>query len=111
MNFDLATVAGSRAVILVEGMSDQAALEALAERRGRAIDAPGISIVQMGGATNIDRFLSLLGPRGLDLRLAGLCDAAEEGYFRRALQRPAWAPACPGPAWKRSASTCASPTW
>ena len=87
MNFDLATVAGSRAVILVEGMSDQAALEALAERRGRALDAQGISIVQMGGATNIDRFLSLLGPRGLDLRLAGLCDAAEEGYFRRALQR------------------------
>ncbi len=87
MNFDLATVAGSRAVILVEGMSDQAALEALAERRGLALDAQGISIVQMGGATNIDRFLSLLGPRGLDLRLAGLCDAAEEGYFRRALQR------------------------
>jgi hypothetical protein len=87
MNFDLATVAGSRAVILVEGMSDQAALEALAERRGRPLDAQGISIVQMGGATNIDRFLSLLGPRGLDLRLAGLCDAAEEGYFRRALQR------------------------
>jgi hypothetical protein len=87
MNFDLATVAGSRAVILVEGMSDQAALEALAERRGRALEAQRISIVQMGGATNIDRFLGLLGPRGLDLRLAGLCDAAEEGYFRRALQR------------------------
>jgi OLD-like protein len=87
MNFDLATVAGSRAAILVEGMSDQAALEALAERRGLALDAQGISIVQMGGATNIDRFLSLLGPRGLDVRLAGLCDAAEEGYFRRALQR------------------------
>jgi hypothetical protein len=87
MNFDLATVAGSRAVILVEGMSDQAALEALAERRGRALEAQRISIVQMGGATNIDRFLSLLGPRGLDLRLAGLCDAAEEGYFQRALQR------------------------
>lgn len=29
MNFDLTAVAESRAVILVEGMSDQAALEAL----------------------------------------------------------------------------------
>lgn len=75
------------AVVLVEGMSDQVALEALAERRGRTLDAEGISIVPMGGATNIGRFLDLFGPRGLDLRLAGLCDAAEEGYFRRGLER------------------------
>jgi hypothetical protein len=87
MNFDLADVVESRAVILVEGMSDQAALEALAERRGRILGSEGISIVHMGGATNIGRFLDLLGPQGLDVRLAGLCDAAEEGYFRRALER------------------------
>jgi hypothetical protein len=87
MDFDLATVAKSRAVILVEGMSDQAALEALAERRGRALGSEGISIVRMAGATNIGRFMDLLGPRGLGVRLAGLCDAAEEGYFRRALER------------------------
>jgi hypothetical protein len=82
-----ATVAESRAVILVEGVSDRAALETLAERRGRTLGPRGISIVAMGGATNIGRFLALLGPRGLDARLAGLCDAAEEGYFRRALER------------------------
>lgn len=87
MSFDLTAVAGLRGVILVEGMSDQAALEALAERRGRVLGTQGISIVQMGGATNVDRFLDLFGPRGLGLRLAGLCDAAEEGCFRRALQR------------------------
>lgn len=87
MNVDLAAALGSRAVMLVEGMSDQAALEALAERRGRALRSEGISIVQMGGATNIDHFLDLLGPRGRGIRLAGLCDAAEEGYFRRALER------------------------
>jgi len=57
MDFDLATAAQARAVILVEGTSDQAALEALAE------------------------------PRGLGVRLAGLCDADEEDCFRRALQR------------------------
>jgi hypothetical protein len=83
----LAAVAASRAVILVEGMSDQAALEALAERRGRALGSQGISIVHMGGATNIGHFLDLLGPGGLGLRLAGLCDAAEAGCFRRALER------------------------
>jgi hypothetical protein len=81
------TTAGARAVILVEGMSDQAALEALAERRGRAFGSQDVAIVQMGGATNVGRYLDLFGPHGLDIRLAGLCDAAEEGFFRRALER------------------------
>jgi hypothetical protein len=84
---DLAAVAQSRVVILVEGRSDQAALEALAERRGRALGTRGVAVVPMGGATNIGHFLDLLGPRGLGVSLAGLCDAAEEGYFRRALER------------------------
>jgi hypothetical protein len=87
VSFDLAAAAGSRAVVLVEGLSDQAALDALAARRGQALGAPGISIVPMGGATNIGRFLGLLGPGGAGVRLGGLCDAAEEGYFRRALER------------------------
>jgi hypothetical protein len=76
-----------RAVVLVEGISDQRALEALAERRGRDLDAEGISVVPIGGAQAIGRFLSVFGPQGLDLRLAGLCDAAEEGDFRRGLER------------------------
>jgi predicted ATP-dependent endonuclease of OLD family len=92
MNVDLAAALGARAALLVEGMSDQAALEALAERRGRSLAAEGIAIVQMGGATNIDRFLDLLGPHGHGIKLAGLCDAAEEGYFQRALQRAGFGP-------------------
>lgn len=74
-------------VVLVEGISDQVALEALAERRGRNLDAEGISIVPMGGATNIRSFLDVFGPPGLDVRLAGLCDAGEEDDFRRGLER------------------------
>jgi hypothetical protein len=80
-------VVGARAVVLVEGISDQLALEALAERRGRDLAAEGISIVPMGGAQAIGTFLDLVGPRGLDVRLAGLCDAGEEGDFQRALER------------------------
>jgi hypothetical protein len=76
-----------RAVVLVEGISDQRALEALAERRGRNLDAEGISVVSIGGAQAIGRFLNLFGPQGLDVRLAGLCDAAEEDDFRRGLER------------------------
>jgi hypothetical protein len=76
-----------RAVVLVEGISDQFALEALAERRGRNLHAEGISVVPIGGAQAIGRFLNLFGPYGLDVRLAGLCDAAEEANFQRGLER------------------------
>lgn len=78
---------GVEAVVLVEGTSDQVALTALAERRGRNFDAEGVSIVSIGGAQAIGRFLDLFGPQGLDLRLAGLCDSAEEDDFRRCLER------------------------
>jgi hypothetical protein len=76
-----------RAVLLVEGISDQIALTALAERRGRNLEAEGVSVLPIGGAQAIERFLTLYGPQGLDVRLAGLCDAAEEGNFRRGLER------------------------
>jgi hypothetical protein len=68
-------------------MSDQVALEALAERRGRNLQAEGISVVPIGGAQAIERFLTLFGPQGLNVRLAGLCDAAEEREFQRGLER------------------------
>jgi hypothetical protein len=83
----LAAGVDARAVVLVEGTSDRCALEALAQRRGRNLDVEGISVVPMGGAQSIGRFLNLLGPQGLDIRLAGLCDAAEEDDFRRGLER------------------------
>lgn len=77
----------ARAVVLVEGMSDRRALEVLAERRGRDLDAEGIAIVPIGGAQAIRRVLEQFGPRGSNTTLAGLCDAGEEGYFRRGLER------------------------
>jgi hypothetical protein len=84
------TAAGAfsaRAVVLVEGVSDQLALEGLAARRGRALEAESVSIVSMGGAKNVGTFLDLFGSPGIDVRLAGLCDAAEEGDFQRGLER------------------------
>jgi hypothetical protein len=82
-----AEAASAHTVVLVEGISDQLAVEALARRRGRDLGAEGISVVPMGGATNIGAFLTQFGPQGLDLRLAGLCDAGEEGEFQRGLER------------------------
>jgi hypothetical protein len=41
----------------------------------------------MGGAQAIGAFLDRFGSRGLDVKLAGLCDAGEEDDFRRGLER------------------------
>jgi hypothetical protein len=76
--------------VLVEGTSDLVAIEALAERRGRDLDAEGVSLVPMGGAQAIGRFLDLFVPMGV--RVAGLCDAAEEHEFQRGLERAGLGP-------------------
>ena len=76
-----------RSVVLVEGISDRHALEALARRRGRDLEAEGVTIVPIGGAQAIGSFLERFGPQGLDVRLAGVCDAAEERHFQRGLER------------------------
>ncbi len=73
-----------RTVVVVEGVSDQLAVRALARRRGRDLDREGIEIVVLGGAHAIGRFLGLV-PR--DVRVVGLCDAGEAEVFRRALAR------------------------
>jgi hypothetical protein len=97
-----------RAAVLVEGASDRVALESLARRRGRDLGAEGVAVVPIGGAQAIGRVLDLLGRR-LDVRLAGLCDAAEERARRDARwSGPASDPASTAPAWSDSASTSAS---
>ncbi|MER6675156.1 ATP-dependent endonuclease [Streptomyces sp. NPDC000983] len=78
---------GVRTIVLVEGASDQVALEALAARHGRDLGAEGVAVVPLGGATNIGHFLDVCGPAGLGLPLAGLCDIGEERHFRRHLER------------------------
>jgi Overcoming lysogenization defect protein-like, TOPRIM domain len=83
----------ARAVVLVEGVSDQRAVKALANRSGRNLPAERVVVLAMGGATNIGRYLSELGPAGRDLDVAGLCDEAEVPFFRSALQRAGLGPA------------------
>ena len=58
-------------------------------------------MVPMGGATSIGRFVERFGPAGAGLRLAGLCDAREEGAVHGALERAGV---------ESAASTCARST-
>ena len=78
---------GAETVVFVEGISDRRALETLARRRGLDLRAADVAIVPIGGAQAIGNYLELFGPRDLGLRVAGLCDAPEERYFRRGLER------------------------
>jgi hypothetical protein len=78
-------VSSLRAVVLVEGNSDRVALRTLADRQGRDLEAEGVEVVAMGGITNTRAFATRYGPAGLDVPLAGLYDAAEEGILRRGL--------------------------
>ena len=70
-----------KSVVLVEGTSDQVAVETLAERRNVDLVAERVEIVPIGGAHAIGRFLAHFGPLGVPL--GGLYDAAEEGEFGR----------------------------
>ncbi len=79
---ELATRLPVRAVVLLEGPSDAAAVTALAANRGRDLAAEGVFVLSMGGAMNVGRLARLLGPPGLGLRLTGLCDEAERPSLR-----------------------------
>jgi hypothetical protein len=83
----LARVGDARAIVLVEGISDQIALETLAARRGRDLEGEGVAVVPIGGAQAIGRFLARFASHSSGTRLAGLCDAGEEEVFRRSLER------------------------
>lgn len=88
----LADTVELRAVMLVEGVSDQVAIERLATRRGRDLEAEGICVVPIGGAMSIGRFLGLVGPEGLGVHVTGLCDRREWEFVRRALERAGMSP-------------------
>jgi hypothetical protein len=79
----LARLEGARAIIFVEGLSDQIAVETLAVRRGRDLEAEGVVVVPIGGAHAIGRFAGRFPGRDL----VGLCHAGEEAVFRRNLER------------------------
>ena len=81
----LAELGGAHTVILVEGVSDQIAIETLARASGHDLRAHEAAVVPIGGAQAIGHFITRFGPEGAGLRVVGLCDAGEEPIFRRAV--------------------------
>ncbi len=79
----IARVEHAAAVVLVEGVSDQIAVETLGAVRGD--DMAGIAVFPTGGVHAFGPFIKHFGPRGRALRLSGLCDAAEAGVVHEAL--------------------------
>jgi hypothetical protein len=75
------TVQEHRAVVLVEGTSDKVAIETLAERRGRDLEAEGVTVVPIGGAHAVGRYVERFG----GATVTGLCDVGEAAAFERAL--------------------------
>ncbi|HEX3648947.1 MAG TPA: TOPRIM nucleotidyl transferase/hydrolase domain-containing protein [Pseudonocardiaceae bacterium] len=72
-------------VVLVEGVSDQIAVETLARRHDRDLAAEGVVVLPMGGAHGIARYLRRFGVERTGTRLVGLCDAGEVQVVARAL--------------------------
>jgi hypothetical protein len=72
------------AVVLVEGPSDAAVLDVLARRLG--LDAPEVSVVSMGGVTNVGRYLREYADRP-GTTVTGLCDRREVRFVAGALRR------------------------
>lgn len=88
----LARADRGRAIVLVEGISDQIAVETLARRMGRDLETEGVVVVPVGGAHAVARFLKLFEPGDSVRPVAGMCDAAEEEIFRSALSNMLPAP-------------------
>ena len=65
-------------VIVVEGFSDLLAVRALARKLGINLDAAGVSLISLEGATLFQHYLQLLGPAGLEVELRGLVDDDHE---------------------------------
>jgi hypothetical protein len=81
----LAKAGDAASIVLVEGVSDQIAVDTLALRRGLDLAARHVVVLPIGGAHAARRFLTRFGPRGVGVRLTGLYDMGEETVLLRAL--------------------------
>jgi hypothetical protein len=84
---DLALRARARSAVLVEGWSDQAAVETWARMCAVDLADSRVVVLPVGGITNIGKFASALRAPGVGVVPCGLYDASEEAVTLRCLER------------------------
>ena len=80
----LAAAVDATVVVLVEGISDQIAVDAMLARSDRGLDDLVVA-VPIGGAQAVDKALARFSERD-DLMVLGLCDYAEANFFAKAFE-------------------------
>ncbi len=75
-------------VVIVEGISDQVAVQTAAEVRGVRLLERDVVVLPIGGAHAIANTLAAMREQGVTAPVCGLYDAAEEPHFARALAQP-----------------------
>ncbi len=75
------------AVFVVEGVSDQIAVETLARRLGVDLAASRAAVIPIGGAHALARGVAAIAAQWPDARVGGMYDAAEEPVVRAGLAR------------------------
>ncbi|WP_446663682.1 hypothetical protein [Flexivirga sp. B27] len=75
--------AATRKVVLLEGVSDIAALTAAA--KAHHVDLSGVELVDLGGVTNVRRETARWHGASGDPEILGLCDAPEVRFVEQAL--------------------------
>lgn len=81
----LPRVGRAEAVILVEGICDQMAIETLAARQDRRLEAEGVVVLPIGGAQAAPHYLRAYGPEGDRLEVVGLFDLDATETVRQAV--------------------------
>ena len=87
----LVAVESARCIVLVEGVTDQIAVDRVAARRGVGLNGPEVVVAPMGGAHAVATFLAAIDERSRrpDV-VVGLCDDREAHVFRSAFARWRW---------------------
>lgn len=92
------SLAESSVVILVEGVSDQIAVETLAIRHCLDLQGAGVTVLPAGGASEMVKLaIAVMNDASRSPRLMCLCDVAEEPAVRGGVQRAVVGGFGPGP--------------
>lgn len=75
----------ARRLLFVEGAADRVIVEAIAANAGVSLDRAGISVFALDGADKFKKVLEIVGKKGFDLALSGLCDEDREQSWASAL--------------------------